>query len=345
MKTELLNITDPVNERRSKSGSLVRAIYAIGIVAFFAIMSWNFARQLFFLEGTGTVSAQKRVVSFPFPVRVTSVNIVPGSDVKKGDLIGTVESFSVEQIGAQLVIQMSELGAKIAELEVRRTIAKELQPFTQKRMLALSDISAKLETGQSNSVSSQYKMQVYLDNVNAIEANTKINAEIKGISEQLAILKQTQSVLENQFKDVKNMLNGGKIYADIDAVVSSEVPFLGEVIESGTALFTLYERSNLFVVWEMPLRRFVEPQIGDTVFITSGYSVIEGHIESIFPISTEQGSERSKQLNGVFQGQRAHIRNRGFDHFLPIESQVVVRMSYSTLVNRVFSMLEPKVPR
>jgi multidrug resistance efflux pump len=345
MKADFRKIIDPVNERRSKSGAFVRAIYAIGIIIFFSIMAWNFGRELFFLEGTGVISSKKRVISYPFPVRVTAVNVVPGSDVHRGDLIANVESFSVEQIGAQLVIQIAELATKIADLEIRKNIAMEIQPFTQKRMSASSDISAKLEAGVAGSGSSQYKMQVYLDHVSAAEANAKINSEIKGIFEQLIVLKKAQTVLEAQYSEIKSMLNGGQIYADIDAVVSADVPIPGEVVQAGDPVFTLFERNDLFVIWEIPLRRLVEPEVGDRVYITSGYSVIEGHIEAIFPISTGQGSNRSTQFTGTFQGQRARVRNRGFDHFLPIESQVVVRMSYTTLINRLFSMLEPRVPR
>ena len=345
MKSDFRKIIDPVNERRSKSGAFVRTIYAIGIIIFFSVMAWNFGRELFFLEGTGVISAKKIVVSYPFPVRVAAIHVVPGSDVHKGDLIANVESFSVEQIGSQLVIQSAELAAKIAELEIRKSIATEIQPFIQKRMSASSDISAKLEAGVSGSGSSQYKMQVYLDHVSAAEANAKINSEIQGIQEKLIILKKAQTILEAQYSEIKGMLNGGHIYADIDAVISADVPILGEVIQAGAPLFTLFERNDLFVIWEMPLRRFIEPKVGDRVYITSGYSVIEGHIEAIFPISTGQGSNRSTQFNGTFQGQRARVRNRGFDNFLPIESQVVVRMSYTTLINRLFSMLEPRMPR
>ena len=345
MKSDFRKVIDPVNERRSKSGAFVRIIYAIGMILFFSVMAWNFGRELFFLEGTGIISAKKLVVSYPFPVRVKAIHVVPGSDVHKGDLIANVESFSVEQIGSQLVIQSAELAAKIAELEIRKSIATEIQPFTQKRMSASSEISAKLDAGAAGSGSSQYKMQVYLDQASAAEANAKITSEIKGIMEQLIILKKAETILQAQYREIKSMLNGGQVYAEIDAVISSDVPIPGEVLQAGVPLFTLFERNDLFVIWEMPLRRFVEPKVGDRVYITSGYSVIEGHIEAIFPISTSQGSNRSTQFTGVFQGQRARVRNRGFDDFLPIDSQVVVRMSYTTLIDRFFSMLEPRIPR
>jgi len=345
MKQELRNIIDPVDERRATSGSLVRMIYAAGIMFFFGVLAWNFSREIFFLEGTGTISAKKSVIAFPFPVRINQVGVEPGTDVKKGDLIATIESFSVEQIASQIVIQTAEIAAKIAEIEVRLSIAKGIEPFARKRLVMTSELLARLEAGSDGAGSSQYKMQVYLDSVSAAEFHAKTIAEINGSVDQLLILKQQLVVLDVQHEKIKDLLLDGRVFASMDAVLSSQVPIQGEVIPAGTPLFTLYDRNELFVIWEMPLRRFVEPQIGDRVYMTSGYVVIEGHIDGIFPISTGQGSDRSTQFTGIFQGQRARVRNRGFDKFLPIESQVVVRMSYSTLVERLFAMLEPSVPR
>ena len=345
MKQELNAIIDPVDERRSRSGSLVRWIYAIGILIFFGILAWNFSRELFFLEGAGTISAKKTVIAFPFPVRINHVGVEPGTDVKKGDLIATIESFSVEQIASQIVIQTAEISAKIAEIEVRLGIAKGIEPFAHKRLVMTSDLLAKLEAGGAGAGSSQYKMQVYLDSVSAAEFHSKTLAEINGSVEQLLILKQQLVVLGVQHEKIKDLLRDGQVFASMDAVLSSQVPAQGEVIQAGTPLFTLYDRNELFVIWEMPLRRFVEPKVGDRVYMTSGYVVIEGHIDGIFPISTGQGSDRSTQFTGIFQGQRPRIRNRGFDKFLPIDSQVIVRMSYSTLVERLFAMMEPRIPR
>ncbi|NBQ40956.1 MAG: biotin/lipoyl-binding protein, partial [Alphaproteobacteria bacterium] len=70
-----------------RSGSIVRFLYACAIVIFIGILGWNFARGLLFLEGTGTISAKKMVIAYPFPVRIKSVNVTPGSDVKAGDVL------------------------------------------------------------------------------------------------------------------------------------------------------------------------------------------------------------------------------------------------------------------
>jgi len=91
----------------------------------------------------------------------------------------------------------------------------------------------------------------------------------------------------------------------------------------------------------MPLRRLVEPRIGDTVFIISGYSVIQGSISSLFSISTNLGADRRDFFSTTPQGQTARVTNQGFDQLLPIDSQVTVRMNYTTAMNRLFEMFKP----
>jgi hypothetical protein len=78
MNQNFNQIADPVAERRMRSGSIIRFLYASGMIILIVILSWNFARGLLFLEGTGTITAKKMVIAYPFPVRIKSVNVTPG---------------------------------------------------------------------------------------------------------------------------------------------------------------------------------------------------------------------------------------------------------------------------
>lgn len=91
----------------------------------------------------------------------------------------------------------------------------------------------------------------------------------------------------------------------------------------------------------MPLQRLVEPEVGDAVFITSGYSVIEGSISNIFPISTNLGADRRDFFSSTPQGQTARVKNHGFDKLLPIDSQVTVRMNYTIAMNKLLELFRP----
>jgi hypothetical protein len=91
----------------------------------------------------------------------------------------------------------------------------------------------------------------------------------------------------------------------------------------------------------MPLRRLVEPKVGDKVFITTGYSVLEGSVAVIYPISTNLGADRRDFYSTTPQGQTARVKNHGFDQLLPIDSAVTVRMNYTLALTRLFEMFQP----
>lgn len=345
MSVAYKNTPDLYEKRRTRSGQIVRLIYGLSIILLMSILAWNFMRGFLFLEGTGTITAKKNIISFSFPVRITDIFVSAGSDVKKGELIARIESFEIDQAATRIKIQISELNIKLAEFEIRYKVAKETEIFAQRRASMTRDIFDKLERLSTEASSSQYRMQVYLERSNAEENYVRLTSEIVELQTQIDNLKTQIENLKIDLNKITSILLDGDIHAEDDYVVGTGIPDRGQVYESGINIFTLYDRKELFVIWEVPLRRFVDPAIGDLVYINSGYSMIEGHVDAIFPLSTAQGANRSLQFTGIFQGQTAIVRNRGFDNLLPIDSQVVVRMNYMSALNKVFNLLLPRNPR
>ena len=94
------NLPDPVESRRRAAGRVVRFAYAIivfGVLGFFIVY---FGAPLVYLGGPGTVSAPRHVVSLPYTVQVTKMNLVPGATVKAGDEIAQVLSPEQDSIVA-----------------------------------------------------------------------------------------------------------------------------------------------------------------------------------------------------------------------------------------------------
>ena len=76
------NVPDPVESRRRAAGRLVRFVYAIivfGVLGFFVVY---FGAPLVYLSGPGTVTSRRYVVSLPYTVQVSQMNLVPGATVK-----------------------------------------------------------------------------------------------------------------------------------------------------------------------------------------------------------------------------------------------------------------------
>ena len=86
------HVPDPVESRRRAAGRLVRIAYStvvFGLLAFFVIY---FGRPLVYLGGPGIVSSPRFVVSLPYVVQVSHMNVTPGNEVQAGEEIGRVRS-------------------------------------------------------------------------------------------------------------------------------------------------------------------------------------------------------------------------------------------------------------
>ena len=118
-------VPDPVESRRRAAGRMVRIAYAtivFGVLAFFVIY---FGRPLVYLSGPGVVSAPRYVVSSPYVVQISHMNVTPGSTVAVGEEIGRVQSPQQEGVVATYMRALAEIAGREAELRVKARVARE----------------------------------------------------------------------------------------------------------------------------------------------------------------------------------------------------------------------------
>ena len=119
------NIPDPVESRRSAAGRVVRIAYAtivFGVLAFFAIY---FGAPLVFLGGPGTVSAPPYIVSLPYTVQVSQIDLAPGATVKAGQEIALVLSPEQDEIVATYMRALADVAGRTAEFRIKARVAQE----------------------------------------------------------------------------------------------------------------------------------------------------------------------------------------------------------------------------
>ena len=75
------NVPDPVESRRRAAGRLVRMAYAAGVFGVLGFFIIYFGAPFVFLRGPGTVTSPRHVISLPYTVQVTGVNVTPGAAV------------------------------------------------------------------------------------------------------------------------------------------------------------------------------------------------------------------------------------------------------------------------
>ena len=119
------NVPDPVESRRRAAGRLVRIAYAtivFGVLGFFVVY---FGAPFVFLSGPGTVSSPRYVVSLPYTVQVSQMNLVPGATVKAGEEIGQVISPEQDSIVATYMRALADIAGRTAELRIKARVAQE----------------------------------------------------------------------------------------------------------------------------------------------------------------------------------------------------------------------------
>ena len=118
------NVPDPVESRRRAAGRFVRIAYAtivFGVLAFFVIY---FGAPFVFLGGPGTVSSPRYVVSLPYTVQVSHMNVLPGATVKAGEEIGQVLSPEQDSIVATYMRALADIAGRTAELRIKARVAR-----------------------------------------------------------------------------------------------------------------------------------------------------------------------------------------------------------------------------
>ena len=119
------HLPDPVESRRRAAGRLVRIAYAtivFGLLGFFIVY---FGRPLVYLGGPGMVSSPRYVVSLPYIVQVSHMNVTPGATVKAGEEIGQVRSPQQDSIVATYMRALADIAGRRAELRIKARVAQD----------------------------------------------------------------------------------------------------------------------------------------------------------------------------------------------------------------------------
>ena len=113
------HVPDPVESRRRAAGRLVRISYGMlvfGVLGFFVVY---FGAPFVVLSGPGTVSSPRHVISLPYTVQVSRMDVAPGAEVRAGEEIGRVSSPQKDGIVATYMRAQAELAGRQAELPGR----------------------------------------------------------------------------------------------------------------------------------------------------------------------------------------------------------------------------------
>jgi multidrug resistance efflux pump len=331
------NIPDPVESRRRAAGRFVRIAYAtivFGVLAFFVIY---FGARFVYLSGPGTVSSPRYVVSLPYTVQVTQMNLVPGATVKAGDEIGQVRSPEQDSIVATYMRALADIAGRTAELRIKARVAQESLETVRAYVRVTDEAAARIDAMSTATVT--FRMEVLRERATARKSLISHEAEVAESAIQLASLDEFIQQLRGRLDEVESHFSQGRVLAPVAGIISTGLAHVGQSLVAGTPIAEILDPNDTFVDWYIPNERVIDPKVGNDVYVLFGNRRIPGKIDQILPVSGVYAGTQQLLTRDRPATQMARIR---FDPDAlppPLNSSVNVHMQYTELAARIANAL------
>jgi multidrug resistance efflux pump len=331
------NVPDPVESRRRAAGRLVRIAYAtivFGVIGFFVIY---FGAPFVYLSGPGTVSSPRYVVSLPYTVQVSHMNLTPGATVKAGEEIAQVISPEQDSIVAAYMRALADVAGRTAELHIKARVAQESLEAVRSYMRVADEAAERIDAMPAASVT--FRMEVLRERASARKAVVSQEAEVAESATQLASLDEFITQLRGRLDEVERHFGHGRVSAPIAGIVSTGLAHVGQSLVAGTPIAEILDPTDIFVDWYIPNVRLIDPRVGNEVYVLFGNRRIPAKISQILPVSGVYAGTQQLLARDRPATQIARIR---FDPDAlppPLNTTVEVRMHYTKLFARFADVL------
>ncbi len=327
------NIPDPVESRRRAAGRLVRFAYAavvFGVLAFFVVY---FGAPFVFLSGPGVVSSSRHVVSLPYTVEITRMNLVPGATVKADEEIAEVLSPEQDSIVATYMRALADVAGRTAELRIKARVAQESLEAARSYLHVTEEAVERIEAMASATVT--FRMDVLRERAAARKSVVSQEAEVAESAIQLASLDKFIKQLEARLDEVERHFDRGRVLAPITGIVSTGLADVGQSLVAGTPIAELLDPTDVFVDWYIPNERLIDPKVGNDVMVLFGRRRIRGKITEILPVSDVYRGAQQLFARDRPTTQIARIRFEAGASPPPLNATVTVNMYYGEVSARI----------
>src|SRR4051795_622197 len=195
------NVPDPVESRRHAAGRLVRTVYAVGVFGVLGFFVIYFGAPFVFLGGPGTVSSPRYVVSLPYTVQVSRMNLQPGATVKAGEEIGEVRSPEQDSIVATYMRALADIAGRTAELRIKARAAGDSLEAARSYMRVTEEAAKRID---AMAATVTFRMEVLREQAAARKTVVSQEAEVAESAIQLASLAEFIKQLRGRVHEVES---------------------------------------------------------------------------------------------------------------------------------------------
>ena len=331
------NVPDPIESRRRAAGRLVRIAYTTIVFGVLAFLVIYFGAPLVFLRGPGLVTSPRYVVSLPYVVQVSQMNVTRGAIVKAGEEIGQVWSPQVDNIVGTYMRALADIASRRADLRVKLRVAQESLEASRAYLKLTQEAADRIEAMTGATLT--FRVEIFRERALAQKAVVSQEAEAAEATIQLASLDEFDRQLRGHLDDVERSFAKGRVVAPIAGIISTNLAYVGQSLMAGTPVAEIHDSTDVFVDWYIPNERLVDPKVGNDVFVLFGNRRIPGRIIEILPVSGVQAATVPILMRDRPATQLARISFHPDAVAPALNSTVFVHMHYTDLSSRVASGL------
>ncbi|MDD2432953.1 MAG: biotin/lipoyl-binding protein [Clostridia bacterium] len=240
----------------------------------------------------GTVEANEVKIASKVPGRIAEVLVKEGEEVKTGQILLKLETTELEAkkkqaegalLAAQAVYDKAKNGARAQEIQ----LAKANVQMAEAKAQLLEDTYQRLKNLHEAGAYTTQELQkteteLIAARAQAEQANEQLNLILEGARQEDVSAAQA-NVLRAQgaLDEINNALDEAVIKAPSAGTVNTVVHYQGELIATGTPLFSLTDYQKMWVELNLKDREVTEKQIGDNAEIEFNGNVSPGVVTNI----------------------------------------------------------------
>ena len=227
-------------------------------------------------DATGTFEATEVTVSAKSAGELKTFDVSEGQTVEQGTVVGTIDSYQLQQTSLQLEAQKRQLGATRNATDCRRLdLEKQLSKINQQianaqrerqRFTELVNDGA-VPRKQLDDINSQLKVlerqreatrdQIRSNNASLAEQSKGIGAQIEGLSAQQ--------------RQIADQIEGTRVKAPITGTVLEKYVEQGEFVTTGKPLFKLADTERMYLRAYVTSSQLQKVKVGQKVTVFADY--------------------------------------------------------------------------
>ncbi len=210
----------------------IRNTTIIPVIILACLLTISCRNNDFQADAFGNFEADEVIVSAQSQGVITSLNLDEGSVLKKGQLVGTIDSSTAFIKRSQLMAQQAVISARLRNLETQLRVQEEQRTNLAREVDRIEKLLKDGAATPQQSDDIRGKLNVH-------------DSQTEALLSQRNIIRAEGSVLNAQLDEVNNQLEKCRIVNPIDGTVLEKYVEEYELVSPGKALFKIADTGNM----------------------------------------------------------------------------------------------------